>query len=336
MAGRKGARPIPPATKTTSPPFPEVTSHPVPNGPRTPSTVPGPAATRAAVTEPTLRMVCSMRSGRFGSPLIEMGASPTPNAYNMVNWPGDQESAGPSVGSSSSVYVSRVSCRVRRTTNGRGSMGSGPARVAGSAAARSTSLLNEISVDIEQPDPGGLEPLVHHPDEPLGQLVPDAWVCVELGPQARSVEGHRAGLRGGPGVERPAVRRHHPRPTHDVPVLERVQHHPTSGGSDLDGHHASPEHVEVVSRFTLVEDELAPPHMHVGGAAGQQFGDRVVQTVEERVLRQILVDGLHVIASNRTRGLGRAVERGRLGGDVDRRGTPGDTPPAADASGCSE
>ncbi len=152
----------------------------MPNGPRTPSTVPGPAATRAAVTEPTLRMVCSMRSGRFGSPLIEMGASPTPNAYNMVNWPGDQDSAGPSVGSSSRVYVSRVSCRVRRTTNGRGSIGSGAA-IARSAVTRFPRLLNEVSVDVEQPDPGGLQPLVHHPDEPLRQLVPDVRVRVELG-----------------------------------------------------------------------------------------------------------------------------------------------------------
>src|SRR6478752_2353054 len=309
MAGRKGARPIPPATKTTSPPLPELTPHPAPNGPRTPSTVPGPAATRAAVTEPTLRMVCSMRSGRFGSPLIEIGASPTPNAYNMVNWPGNQESAGPSMGSSSSVYVSRVSCRVRRTTNGRGSMGSGAARVALSATARCPRLLNEISVDVEQPDPGGLQPLVHHPDEPPRQLLHEVGVRVELGPQAGRVLRHRTGFRGGAGVERPAVLIHHPRPPHDVPVLERVQHHPASGGSDLDGHHATPEHVEVVSRFTLVEDELAPPHMHVGGAAGQQFGDRVVQTLEERVLRQVLVDGVHVIASDRTSGLGRATER---------------------------
>src|SRR5664279_4399659 len=88
MAGRSGARPIPPATTTTSLPRPFPTSHPVPNGPRTPSTVPGPAATSAAVTEPTLRTVCSIRSGRLGSPLIEMGASPTPNACSMVNWPG--------------------------------------------------------------------------------------------------------------------------------------------------------------------------------------------------------------------------------------------------------
>ncbi len=94
---------MPPATKTTSPPRPDVTSHPLPNGPRMPSTVPGAAWTRAWVTAPTSRIVCSSRSVRAGSPLIEIGASPVPNACIIVNCPAENAIGSPSTGSSTSV-----------------------------------------------------------------------------------------------------------------------------------------------------------------------------------------------------------------------------------------
>ena len=37
---------------------------------------------------------------------MEMGTSPTPSAYNMLNWPGRNENPIPSGGSSSSVTTS--------------------------------------------------------------------------------------------------------------------------------------------------------------------------------------------------------------------------------------
>src|SRR5450830_557621 len=58
---------MPPATKTTSPPRPTPTSQAVPYGPRTPTIAPGPALTRAWVTEPTSRMVCSTGPGRVAA-----------------------------------------------------------------------------------------------------------------------------------------------------------------------------------------------------------------------------------------------------------------------------
>jgi len=50
-----------------------------------------------------------------GSPLIEIGTSPTPNACSIVNCPAENFSGTPSTGSSWSVTVSRVSWRVRTT-----------------------------------------------------------------------------------------------------------------------------------------------------------------------------------------------------------------------------
>ncbi len=53
----------------------------VPNGPRTPTTLPGSALCRARLTAPTARMVWVIEpSVTDGSPLIEIAASPTPNA----------------------------------------------------------------------------------------------------------------------------------------------------------------------------------------------------------------------------------------------------------------
>jgi hypothetical protein len=68
--GRTGARPIPPATTTASPPQP--TGHEVPNGPRIPRVS---ARQIAALTAPTARTV-----RRSGGPLTEIGTSPIPNA----------------------------------------------------------------------------------------------------------------------------------------------------------------------------------------------------------------------------------------------------------------
>ena len=51
-----------------------------PNGPRAPSTAPGSSAQSAFVTAPTARIVCTSRSGCAGSPLDEIGTSPTPKA----------------------------------------------------------------------------------------------------------------------------------------------------------------------------------------------------------------------------------------------------------------
>ena len=78
MTGRSGARPMPPATMTTSLPCSASSGQPLPNGPRSPTTLPLPKRSAARVTEPTMRIVCSKVSVRSGWELMEMAASPTP------------------------------------------------------------------------------------------------------------------------------------------------------------------------------------------------------------------------------------------------------------------
>ena len=93
------------------------------------------------------------RPGRVRSPLTEMGTSPLPNTYSMANCPGAKPGSSPSrSGVSSSVQVLSVS-RVRPVTrNGTGTIG--PRAGEGSAW--------EIAIEVEEPEPGRLQPLNDH------------------------------------------------------------------------------------------------------------------------------------------------------------------------------
>ena len=73
-----GARPIPPAMRMTSWPWAWSTGQAVPKGPRTPTQSPFSSFCMARVVAPTARIVCTRISGFAGSPLIEIGTSPTP------------------------------------------------------------------------------------------------------------------------------------------------------------------------------------------------------------------------------------------------------------------
>ena len=97
----------------------------MPNGPRTPTQAPFESFCMARVVAPTARIVCTTSSGRAGSPLIEIGTSPTPNTYSMLNWPGaNGRKRGSASGASVSVKVSPVSFVTWRTSNGSGRIGS--------------------------------------------------------------------------------------------------------------------------------------------------------------------------------------------------------------------
>jgi len=74
----------------------------------------------ANVTPPTARTVWTSVSGFAGFPLIEIGTSPIPCTYIMLNCPGRNDKGDPSSGLSSSVNTSCVSRLVRRTRNGLG------------------------------------------------------------------------------------------------------------------------------------------------------------------------------------------------------------------------
>src|SRR6476620_2042983 len=157
---------MPPATRATSPPAPSDTPQPRPYGPRTPSRSPGAASHRALVTQPTSRTVWVRVPGRPGSPLIEIGTSPTPNAWSIVNWPAANGRALPSAAVRSRVTVSWVSLRVPVTRKGCGSQGSVST---GPAATRSAGMVG--AVQVEHPDPGGLQAAVHHLRHPLHEGV---------------------------------------------------------------------------------------------------------------------------------------------------------------------
>ena len=71
-------------------------------------------------TVPTARVVWTRISWRAGSPLIEIGTSPTPNTYSMLNCPGPNGAMPTLSGSISRVKVSDVSrcTRVMRYSSG--------------------------------------------------------------------------------------------------------------------------------------------------------------------------------------------------------------------------
>ena len=69
---------MPPATSTTSWPCAWSTGQGAPKGPRTPTQSPFCSPCIARVVAPTARIVWTSSSGRAGSPLIEIGTSPTP------------------------------------------------------------------------------------------------------------------------------------------------------------------------------------------------------------------------------------------------------------------
>ena len=119
---------MPPATSTTSPPSP---SGDVPARRRTGRAPRGrrPAARRPAPGSRRRRRgwCAAARSRSAGSPLIEIGTSPTPNACSMVNWPGaEAPAARRRRGSSHSVTVSR-GVLAAADAPGTGAAASGPA-----------------------------------------------------------------------------------------------------------------------------------------------------------------------------------------------------------------
>ncbi len=78
MAGRNGARPMPPATITRSRPFASASGQVVPYGPRTPITESAVDPMSAWETGPTSRIVCTRTPLSSGAALVEIGTSPTP------------------------------------------------------------------------------------------------------------------------------------------------------------------------------------------------------------------------------------------------------------------
>src|SRR6516225_4396588 len=168
---------MPPATITTSPPSASSTGQQVPYGPRTPTRSPGSRAHSAWVAIPTSRMVCSTGPPAAGSPLIEIGTSPVPNAPSMLNWPGRNANTSPAGGSSSSVTVSADSRCVAVTRQKAGS-------VHGQDLTGSDSGRTDVPVHVQQLQPRGLQPLDGQAGEQLRELKPQPRVIGALSAQA--------------------------------------------------------------------------------------------------------------------------------------------------------
>ena len=163
-AGRSGASPMPPATITTS----------RPRARRRPTRCRTGRARRAGRRtrrrpergRPRRRRgwCAGERRRAAGSPLIEIGTSPTPKAWSIVNWPGCEREAAAVTGSSQIVAVSRVSWR-RPRHRGRGAAPSGSAASTAGSEPLSAACHGR-AVEVEEPDPGGVQTRGHHLTRP--------------------------------------------------------------------------------------------------------------------------------------------------------------------------
>src|ERR1700746_3854356 len=172
---------MPPAMITTSPPSASSSGQQLPYGPRTPTRSPGSRAHSARVAIPTSRMVCSTGPPAAGSPLIEIGTSPVPNAPSMLNWPGRKANTSPAGGTSSSVTVSADSRRVAVPSQEASSF-------QGRDTAGSDSGRMDVPVHVKQPQPRGLQPPDGELGDELHELESQARVIGALSAQADPVQ----------------------------------------------------------------------------------------------------------------------------------------------------
>src|SRR5262249_55647064 len=276
---------MPPATITTSRPRPSSTGHAFPYGPRTPRTAPGAAAQIASVTAPTARTVWTSRGPSVRD--TETGTSPPPKAESIVTCPGATSSGGPPSGSSSSVHVSCVSRRRRTTRKGRGVIGA--SSLSGSATAA-------ITVDVEQPEAGPLQPLHEDLREARHQGVAEGRVGLALAADAGAVKRGRAHRPERPPVEVPAERREEPRPADDLAGLDRLDRGRRAGRDEhLDGDDTVAHEVEVVCLLSLAKEDLVLVEVDVRPAAGDQRHVLGRERREERDIAQELLNRRHRI-----------------------------------------
>ena len=210
---------MPPATTTTSrSPSGHRPRPSRPNGPRTPTRSPISARHRAWVTGPTSRTVCRSGPSPAGALLTEMAASPTPKAVSMLNCPGRNALGSPETGARKSVVTSPVSAR-RSTTRWRTGVivaGPGAGEIGGWLLTWSsdacTSAATVAPVQVEQPDPGGLQAVEEdggnpHDQRSRGRGRRRPWPAGRPPSTAMAPTG-----LDGPGVELPTVGREEPAP----------------------------------------------------------------------------------------------------------------------------
>src|ERR1039458_6019198 len=182
---------MPPANTSTSAPSISPIGQGRPNGPRTPRTSPKGASQIACVARPTARTVCTSGPSPPGSPLIEIGTSPVPNAESIVNCPGANARRAPARGWSSSVQVSEVSCRFPATVNGTGTIGPDSGAPPAKAVVRASGDPS-MAVDIEELQLRRLQAFDQRRRKSSHELIAKLVVGLALAAQAGAVEGHHA------------------------------------------------------------------------------------------------------------------------------------------------
>src|SRR5579885_357378 len=248
-------------------------------------------------------------------------------------------------GSSSwSVTVSAVSRITRRTGRNRGSIASAATAAAAfipdsrCAPAAGRSVIRAI--DIEQLQPGALEPLMDLVEEAFDDLVAEVVIGFTFVPQACAVEPN--GTDGGDGarVELPAIGRVKPRPSEYLALFDGLELAGAAARNVDFQHHASAaNHEQGVGLAALANQVLISAETHVGSAAGEELDLHLVEAMNERMLAQQPAQIFHRSPTRsglRFRPEIRRANRCRLLGDVDPDRTPGDAASAPDASRAAE
>ena len=194
---------------------------------------------------------------------IEIGTSPTPNAYSIVNWPG----ANVERARRRPARARASRCRASRASAAR----PGTARRHRPEGARVTQLCRH-AIHVEQPLPRPLQALDHDLREARHQVVAELRVGLALLAQAGAVEARRAHEREGARVEVPAVGREEPRPADDLAGVDRLDRDGAAGRDErLERDAAVPQDVEGVRLVAVAEQQLALAKLDVAPAAGDQL-----------------------------------------------------------------
>src|SRR5579885_1206137 len=135
-----------------------------------------------------------------------------------MNWPGPITGGAEAVASSVSVQVSGVSCSRVVTRKSCGVI----APVCGSE--------RTVAIDVEEPEPGVLEPLDDHAREAPHQLEAELGVALAGIADAGRIELRRGHVADRARVEVPAVGREEPRPAEDVAGAERLDREAAGAG----------------------------------------------------------------------------------------------------------
>ena len=140
------------------------------------------------------------------------------------------------------------------------------------------------TIDIQKLQPSCLEPFYHDIRESLHQLVSQVVVFFRLRAKAFSIQGNGACSIQRASVETPAIWRNQPRPSQYVPFPDSLDHDGPGGGRYFQGYFPFANHVELVSFFAFVKEQLAGFEAHVRCASHDELKVLRFKTLQEWML----------------------------------------------------